>query len=167
MSVKFLGHLEVANGSWSTRFITVGTQFFSLLGTSFIDGLRQRAVNVRADTIGSIATAIADAGTGPKTKAERPEIVGYVRECILRQTDEGYAVACEAAAGTVDADQAAITCPVLLITGTADGIAPPEKTQHIAAGFGDATVHVIDGIGHWTVVEAGAEVASLVAEFLG
>ncbi len=130
------------------------------------NGLRERAATVRTQTIGAIAGTIANAGTGPKTKDERPEIVGYVRESVLGQTDEGYAVACEAAADTVDADQAAITCPVLLVTGTADGIAPPEKTEHIAAGFGDATVHVIDGIGHWTVVEAGVEVASLVAEFL-
>ena len=123
-------------------------------------------MTVRTQTIGAIAGTIANAGTGPKTKDERPEIVGYVRESVLGQTDEGYAVACEAAADTVDADQAAITCSILLITGTADGIAPPEKTEHIAAGFGDATVHIIDGIGHWTVVEAGVEVASLVAEFL-
>jgi 3-oxoadipate enol-lactonase len=130
------------------------------------DGLRARAGTVRSDTIGAVAGAVAAAGTGPATKSDRPEIVGYVRESVLSQTDEGYAVACEAAADSVDADQSKIAGPVLVITGSADGICPPEKAEHIASGFADARVEVIDGIGHWTVVEAGKQVSTMIADFL-
>ena len=93
-------------------------------------------------------------------------LVGYARESLLRQDSEGYASACEALAASVDTDQAAIACPVLLITGTDDGLAPPDKAERISAGFADGRLEVIDGIGHWTVIEAGTEVAALVADFL-
>ena len=129
-------------------------------------GLRDRAATVREQTIGAIATAVATAGTGAGTKADRPEIIGYVRESVLGQTDEGYAVACEAAAASVDAEQALITGPVLVITGSDDATAPPEKSERIAAGFADSEFAVIDGIGHWTVIEAGKQVSGLIAEFL-
>ncbi|MBN4083970.1 alpha/beta fold hydrolase [bacterium AH-315-A03] len=130
------------------------------------DGLCERAATVREHSMGAVATGIANGGTGPRTKESRPEVVGYVRESLLRQDSEGYAAACEALAASVDADQAAISCPVLLITGTDDGLAPPDKAERISAGFADSRLEVIDGIGHWTVIEAGTEVAALVADFL-
>ena len=116
--------------------------------------------------MGAVATGIANGGTGPRTKETRPEVVGYARESLLRQDDEGYAAACEALAASEDADKAAIACPVLLVTGTDDGLAPPDKAERLTAGFADAHLEVIDGIGHWTVIEAGDEVATLVADFL-
>lgn len=129
-------------------------------------GLRDRAASVRNGKMGDVAAGVATNGTGPATKADRPEIVGYARESVLRQTDEGYAVACEALADSVDADQSAISCPVQIITGSADGLAPPDKAQHIADGFANAEVHVIEGIGHWTAIEAGVQVADLVTGFI-
>jgi 3-oxoadipate enol-lactonase len=130
------------------------------------DGLRARGAAVRADGVGSVAGAVAEAGTGPATKSERPEIVGYVRESVLGQTDDGYAAGLDAAANSTDADQVAITAPVLIITGAADGVCPPEKAEKIGSGFADARVDGIDGIGHWTVVESAKPVAGLIADFL-
>ena len=130
------------------------------------DGLRDRATTVRENSMGAVAAGIANGGTGPRTKEAHPEVVGYARESLLRQDDEGYAAACEALAASEDADQEAISCPVLLVTGTDDGLAPPEKAERLAAGFTNGHLEVIDGIGHWTVIEAGIEVAALVADFL-
>ena len=130
------------------------------------DGLRDRATTVRENSMGAVAAGIANGGTGPRTKEARPEVVGYARESLLRQDDEGYAAACEALAASEDADQEAISCPVLLVTGTDDGLAPPEKAERLTAGFTNGHLEVIDGIGHWTVIEAGIEVAALVADFL-
>lgn len=130
------------------------------------DGLRERATTVREHSMGAVASAIANGGTGTRTKDSRPEIVGYARESLLRQDSEGYAAACEALAASVDADQSSITCPVQMVTGTDDGLAPPDKAERISAEFADSRLEVIDGIGHWTVIEAGTEVGALVANFL-
>jgi pimeloyl-ACP methyl ester carboxylesterase len=55
---------------------------------------------------------------------------------------------------------------VLLITGSNDGVSPAARIDDIAAVFANATTAVIEGIGHWTPIEATVEVNLLLVAFL-
>lgn len=59
-------------------------------------------------------------------------------------------------ASEVEAD--AITCPLLLLTGSEDRINPPTTVMRIAARHGTkATNEVLPGMGHWLIGEPGWE----------
>jgi pimeloyl-ACP methyl ester carboxylesterase len=130
------------------------------------ENTRARAETVRASSVAAVADGIADAATGPATKRDRPEIVGFVRELLLRQTDEGYAAGCDALASSTDTDLSAISQPVLLITGSDDGVSPPSKNEAINGQLADSSLVVVDGIGHWTAIEAPERVSKELAAFL-
>ena len=89
-----------------------------------------------------------------------------IKELLQRQSAEGYAVACEALGGSSPPDVSQVTCPVLAVTGTEDMVSPPDAVRAFAGEFADATTVVIDDIGHWTTLEAPAEVNDLLADFL-
>ena len=73
---------------------------------------------------------------------------------------------CEALAAAADPGAVAPGLPLLLITGSDDKTGPPEVSQAIAAAHGAATVTVIDGIGHWTALEAARNVTDHLLKFL-
>ena len=59
-------------------------------------------------------------------------------------------------ASEIEAD--AVTCPLLLLTGSEDRINPPSTVERIAALYGDrATNQVLPGMGHWLIGEPGWE----------
>jgi pimeloyl-ACP methyl ester carboxylesterase len=71
----------------------------------------------------------------------------------LAQGAAGYAddrLADGAGWGTFDVG--AITCPVVVLHGRADRFAPPVNAQHTAEIVPGATLHVIDGLGHFSVI---------------
>jgi pimeloyl-ACP methyl ester carboxylesterase len=48
-------------------------------------------------------------------------------------------------------DVRAITCPVIVLHGSADRLAPPINAKHTAAIVPGATLQVIDGLGHFSI----------------
>lgn len=54
----------------------------------------------------------------------------------------------------------------LLVTGSEDRTAPPTVSEVLAAGRSEASVTVINGIGHWTALEAAREVTEQLLKFL-
>jgi pimeloyl-ACP methyl ester carboxylesterase len=54
--------------------------------------------------------------------------------------------------GWVTFDVGAITCPVVVLHGSADGFVPVVNAHHTAEIVPDATLHVIDGLGHFSVI---------------
>jgi len=84
----------------------------------------------------------------------------------MRQDAEGYARNCEALAAATDPGPVNPDLPLLLITGSDDKTGPPEVSQAIADAHGSATVTVIDGIGHWTALEAAPDVTDSLLKFL-
>jgi 3-oxoadipate enol-lactonase len=112
---------------------------------------RDRAATLRQDGTAAVAPGV---------------VAAFVRELIMRQDPEGYARNCEALATAIDPGPVAPGLPLLLITGSDDKTGPPEVSQAIAAAHGSATVTVIDGIGHWTALEAAGDVTDQVLKFL-
>jgi pimeloyl-ACP methyl ester carboxylesterase len=113
----------------------------------------------------AVAHTISRAATSASVQAEQPAVVAFVKELLQRQSPEGYAAACEALAESSPPDVSAFERPVLLVTGSDDGVSPPDRLADVAAAFTSARTVVIDSIGHWTPLEAAVEVNRRLSEF--
>jgi pimeloyl-ACP methyl ester carboxylesterase len=127
---------------------------------------RDRAATLRQDGTAAVAPGVVASALSEGTRRDKPEVAAFVRELIMRQDPEGYARNCEALATATDPGPVAPGLPLLLITGGDDKTGPPEVSQAIAAAHGSATVTVIDGIGHWTALEAAGDVTDQLLKFL-
>lgn len=61
---------------------------------------------------------------------------------------------------------AAITCPVLVVTGGDDRWAPPDAAEHLAASVTDGHMVVVDGAAHLVHADAPRTIELLLAAFL-
>jgi 3-oxoadipate enol-lactonase len=129
-------------------------------------GPRDRAAKVRSEGMVAVADAIAGFATSPLTRSSKPAVMALVREFLMRQDPQGYALTCEALAGAVDADFSRIRCQTLLITGEDDAVGPPAMVQKLAAELTNATVEVLAACGHWSPIEQPERVTALIERFL-
>ncbi|MBN8290842.1 alpha/beta fold hydrolase [Rhodobacter sp. NTK016B] len=60
---------------------------------------------------------------------------------------------------------AALACPVLVITGSADTVTPPAAGRAVAEGVTKGRYVELDGVGHMAVLEAPEAVAALIEDF--
>jgi 3-oxoadipate enol-lactonase len=128
--------------------------------------LRDRAQLARSQGMQVIADAMVSAALSSETKAAYPIAAAFVRESHMRQDAEGFAQSCEALAGATAADVRIIKCPVLLVTGEEDGVAPPSAAHALAEKITGAKTKILDRCGHWTPIERPAECARLLSDFL-
>jgi pimeloyl-ACP methyl ester carboxylesterase len=134
--------------------------------------LRARGAKARAEGAAGmqeIADALVQAATSAATRARRRAAVAFVRESLMRQPPDGYARSCDALADAQPAAAARIACPVLLVTGDEDAVAPPQAVRQmgekIAEGGAAVAVEVLRGCGHWTPVEMPDECCDLLRAF--
>ncbi|GHJ39039.1 alpha/beta fold hydrolase [Streptomyces sp. TS71-3] len=127
---------------------------------------RARARTVREGGMSAVADTIVSVATSPATRAERPLAAALVRELLLGQDAEGYALACEALAAAEEPDFAGIKAPVLLLTGSEDKTSPVALNDEIGSLLARASRRVIEQIGHWHALEAPHDVTSALKEFL-
>jgi pimeloyl-ACP methyl ester carboxylesterase len=130
--------------------------------------LRARAERARKEReagMQAIADATVQAGTSAETRSRRPVAVAAVRESVMRQCPDGYARSCEALAEASAADLSKISCPVLLVTGDEDAVAPAQTVRGIGEKIPGARVEVLDRCGHWTVYERPQECSDLLVRF--
>ncbi len=120
-------------------------------------GLGDRAAKARAEGMAGIADQIVEATLSRDTKSAQPVAVALVREFIMRQDAEGYARNCEALAGADAADLNRIKCPVRLVTGDEDPVAPASNARTMAERLSDARVQILNKCGHWTTIERPQE----------
>lgn len=59
-----------------------------------------------------------------------------------------------------------ITVPTLIICGTADKMTPPPLSEFLAKAIPNATLKMVEGAGHWVMLEQPRRVVQLVAEWL-
>jgi pimeloyl-ACP methyl ester carboxylesterase len=125
--------------------------------------LKDRARAARQEGMIGIADAVAG-GLPSATKRASPLVVPFLRESHMRQDAEGFAQSCEALADAQAADLRLLRCPMLLVTGDEDTVAPPSIAQAIADKVEGATVKVLERCGHWTPVERPQDCARLLSE---
>lgn len=116
-------------------------------------GLKDRAATARNDGMAPIADALLAAATAEKTRAHHPVTCALVREFLMGQDPEGYARTCEALSAATAADLGAIQCPVLLVTGDEDKVAPPAATETMAGQIARSDCLILSDCGHWTPIE--------------
>lgn len=135
-------------------------------------GLRGRAAKARnegAAGMQDITAALLAASVSADSRQRLPLAVAFVRESLMRQSGQAYARSCEALADAVAARVENITCPVLLVTGDEDVVAPPQAVRAMAErlhGAASARVVVLPRCGHWTPVERPAECQAELSGFL-
>ena len=128
--------------------------------------LRARAELARSQGMYPIAEAIVKNALSNSTRETLPVAVAFVRESLLAQDAEGYARTCEALAAAEAAPAEAIRCPVLLVSGDEDVVAPVQGARSLASRLAEARVEVLPRCGHWMPVERPAECQRLLREFL-
>jgi 3-oxoadipate enol-lactonase len=127
---------------------------------------RDRAAVLRDQGTAVVAPGVVANALSGTTRRDKPEVAAFVRELVMRQDPEGYARNCEALAAATDPGPIDPALPLLLVTGSDDKVGPPAVRQALADAHGSATVHVIDGIGHWTALEAATDVTEQLVKFL-
>lgn len=128
--------------------------------------LRDRAAKARRDGMADIADAVVQAGTSRETRERHTVTATLVREIMMRQDAEGYARNCEALAGAQAADLSQITCPVLLMTGDEDVVAPPAMSRKMEEQLKRVRTVILPRCGHWTTFERPEEVNRELRGFL-
>ncbi|MCP1674816.1 pimeloyl-ACP methyl ester carboxylesterase [Natronocella acetinitrilica] len=128
--------------------------------------LKDRATKAREDGMADIADAIVQAATSSETKERNPLAIAMVRESLMRQSPEGYAVNCEALSDARAADIGRIGCPVLLVTGEEDGVGPPSVSRQMAEKLENGRSVILPRCGHWTTFERFEEVNRELRSFL-
>lgn len=128
--------------------------------------LRERAVKAREQGLQALADAIVLGGTSANTRGCSPVVAAFVRELIMRQTPQGYALHCEALAGAKEPESSAISQRALLITGDEDGTASPWAALALANESADAKLVLLSQCGHWASLERPKEVTHALLEFL-
>ncbi|MFF5587973.1 alpha/beta fold hydrolase [Streptomyces hygroscopicus] len=135
-------------------------------GAQAKEATRARARTVREGGMSAVADTIVSVATSEQTRTQRPLAAALVRELLLGQDPEGYAAACEALAAAEEPDFASIKAPALLLTGSEDRTSPPAVNDDIFALLPKATLHILEGIGHWHTLEASDDVTRRLQEFL-
>jgi pimeloyl-ACP methyl ester carboxylesterase len=96
----------------------------------------------------------------------QPSHVELVREMIAACEKENSQAAIGALMGLdMTADVSKITLPTLIVSGSADVIAPPAESRRIAELIPGARFEVFKGAGHMLMLERTEEVHTLITEF--
>lgn len=116
-----------------------------------------------------ITAALLNSALSADTRQRQPLAVALVRESLMRQEGPAYARTCRALADAQPARVEQIRCPVLLVTGDEDGVAPPQAVRAMAERLHAARstrVVVLPRCGHWTPVERPAECQAELRDFI-
>lgn len=132
------------------------------------NAMRTRAAKAREGVAAmqEIVDQLSQVAVSSETRQKNPLAVAFVRESLMRQEPEAYARSCEALAGAEAAAVDRIACPVLLVTGDEDGVAPPQNVRAMAEKIAGARVLVLPRCGHWTPVEKPEDCQRALREFL-
>ncbi len=127
--------------------------------------LMERAAVARSSGMTGIADTIANVALAAATKRNKPNVQGFVREMVSRQSAEGYAVSCEALSGAARADASKLSSRCLLITGDEDGVAPAASVRALGDELANSETHLLNDCGHWTLTEQPEPVIELMTSF--
>jgi len=127
--------------------------------------MRERAEKVRLGGLEVIADALSKATLSPHTFAKRPELVGFIREMLVRQSRDGYAATCIAAAAAEPATIAGIKCPVFVLSGKEDSVSPPVAGESFASELSRGEFLALDQCGHWHPIEQPTAVNAALDRF--
>ena len=135
------------------------------------DGKEKRSASIARVESGDVTGFVDDMLaklTGKTTRAERPDLVGRLREHMLRTPASTIAKALIALRDRPDArpQLGAIQVPALVLVGTEDVVTPPSAAEVMAKAIPRATLATIPGAGHLSNVEVPVVFDEAVDRFL-
>jgi pimeloyl-ACP methyl ester carboxylesterase len=112
-----------------------------------------------------LAASIPRAATGSNSS---PIVHAFIRSLILGTSPAGYISLCKAIADAPVPQYRSIKVPLLAIAGVEDTSAPLEGVAHIKEQYGSQRkeLRVLEGVGHWHVIEAYLQVQEIISSFL-
>jgi len=178
LSVEMLAHdvFALADTLEIDRFNFIGTSIGGVIGQSMCqiapqrleqvwltntgvvigtkEGWAERADSVRRLGLAEMADAIVPRWFSPNYIKQNPEVLKGWQVQLARSDDESYAKLCEALAQVDNRGKLAnYTDSVALIAGADDISTPITALEALKAEFADATLNVLEGVGHVPSVE--------------
>lgn len=97
-----------------------------------------------------------------------PALVDSMKTMMASQAAEGIAAGSAGMAERPDSTDllAGIDVPTLVITGDADTLIPPAATEEMARAIPNAELHIIEGAGHMSNLEAPDQFTLLLRDFV-
>ncbi len=124
-----------------------------------------RIRDVQAGGMERIAKAVLQRWFAPDF--DDPQVLEAARQWLGGTSVAGYIACCQAiAAADLQAKSSQISCPVLVVTGSADQACPPAHSTAFAQSLAQARLRVMAGIGHLPCLEAPERFAQLIIQFL-
>ena len=114
-----------------------------------------QAEQMLAKGMGDLVDATLPRLLAARTLAEKPGVIGRVREMILRADPRGAAAAQRGMAARRDysGDLPGIKVPVLIIVGRQDPIRPVTDAEFMHRGLNDSRLEIIEDAAHMTNME--------------
>lgn len=126
-----------------------------------------RAAQVRAHGTVSITPTLLERWFTPRSRTDRPELLGRFAEMLSTADDEGYASCCEAiAAMDQRGELSRIGAPTMLVYGAEDSVTPPDAGEALRKAIDDAGLVVIARAAHLANVEQPASFTRALLEHL-
>ncbi|KAH8695457.1 5-carboxymethyl-2-hydroxymuconate isomerase [Talaromyces proteolyticus] len=130
----------------------------------------QRAAIVREQGMeaSGMAQLVATAATSRKTQSSRPLSFYAVRQFLVSTHPEGYAKGCIALAKSPETVIAVETLqmPTLIVAGRDDVISPLQLVEKYKDRLPNGKLEILEGVGHWHVLEDLEATARVIKEFL-
>jgi pimeloyl-ACP methyl ester carboxylesterase len=135
-----------------------------------VDLFTQRAARVREAGMeaSGVAQQTSMAATSQVTRSSRPLALSGVRQYLISTHPEGYAKGCIALAKSRDTviSVETLQMPTLIIAGRDDPISPVPLVEKYRDRLPNGRLEVLDGVGHWHVLEDLEGTSRVVKEFV-
>lgn len=122
--------------------------------------------SARANGMLPVAKMDSISGTSRRTRETNPLANTAIKLSLLGQDVEGYAKALQALVDAKEIDVGAIEAKTLIITGSEDENSPPKACEAYGAAMKNASVRILEEVGHWHVFEDCSGVANAMEHFL-
>ncbi|KAH4040822.1 hypothetical protein HBH69_066170 [Parastagonospora nodorum] len=122
--------------------------------------------SARASGMLPVAKMDSISGTSRRTQETNPLANTAIKMSLLSQDAEGYAKALQALVDAKELDVGAIEAKTLIITGSEDEHSPPQTCEAYVAAMKNASVQVLQDVGHWHLFEDCSGVANAMEHFL-
>jgi pimeloyl-ACP methyl ester carboxylesterase len=128
----------------------------------------EMAERVLAEGVGFLPEVMLPRLLGATSRRDRPDLVERVTKLLLEQDPAAVAAAQRGMARRPDVTEelAAVTVPVLVLSGTEDELIGPEDGRNLAAAFPDAKFALFEQAGHLLNLERPDQVNEVLLDFV-
>jgi pimeloyl-ACP methyl ester carboxylesterase len=140
---------------------------FPVLPPAGKERMAQRAATVEREGMAAAVDAVIAGALGATTHATKPDLVASLRAGLLANDPKAYAGATRAVvAADVQGELPRVSCPVLLVFGVEEKVAPLPAQAALKKALPQAQLRAIPAAGHLPFIEQPGPFAAAVMEFV-